>query len=264
MTRKLMGNPSRKVHLCGYSSGSTVGFCTTRPGEPAAAEPARIVDGFIGVDQGVVTDVSSWEESMCGVVESYQALIDSGQFQDYNPLPFFGLPARDDPNGMSEIPGFEGLTNLQAGLALGAYPFFPPDTGHFLSAVLDEDELPIGLLYTTVDWWVDFMVDSPPYEPCAFLRDEYITSCPAAGDVPWDDHLGDIRNPVLYVSAGGGFGYTGAYTLDLLGSPDVSELLVSVTTDPFFDVAHVDLFLANDTPALFWQPVLEWVDEHSR
>ena len=260
--RRMTGNGFSRMILCGYSSGSTTGFALLNQ-ETQVIPGHRNVGGFIPVDQGVATDVTAWEEAMCGAVAGYQALIDSGQYQDYNPLPTFGVPALTDPDGPSElIPGF---TNIQAGLALGVFPFFEGVSGHFLAGTFDGDGVPTGLQYTDLDHWVDFMINAPPYEPLAFERDEYITNCPAAGDVPWDDHLGDIEVPILFVMAGGGFGYTGDHTLSLLGSKDISRLRVSLypPEEALLDFAHIDLFLASTAPDLVWQPILTWLQDHT-
>ncbi len=248
--------------LLGYSSGSPVGFALLNQ-EVSIPSKYRNIAGLIGVDQGVVSDIPVWQTAMCGSVATYQGLIDSGQYQDYNPLPAFGTPALQNPDGASVlIPGF---TNLQAGLALGVFPFFADISSHFLAGKFDADGVPTGLQYTNVDNWIDFMVYSPPYEPAAFERDEYITSCPTAGDVPWDDHLGQVQVPILYVMAGGGFGFTGEYTLDGLGSKDITRIgTVSLhpASESVLDFGHIDLWMASNSQSLVWQPILDWLKRH--
>lgn len=259
--RFLSGNGLKPLHLLGYSSGSTVGFALLND-ESSQPLNNRNVAGYIGVDQGVATDNSTWEAIMCETVAGYQALIDAGQYQDFNPLPFFGRAAVSDPEGASElIPGF---TNLQAALALGVYPLFEPYPGHFFAGIFDSDFLPTGMQYTDLEDWLDFLTYAPPYEPVAFERDEYITSCPAAGEVPWDDHLDLVTNPVLYVSAGGGFGGSGLHTLSLLGSSDITKLQVSFhpESEVLLDYGHIDLFLASNAEAEVWQPILDWLVAH--
>ena len=262
ITRQITGNGFSAMLLSGYSAGSTTGFALLNQ-ETCLPPVLRNVSGFIPVDQGVATNVPEWEAAMCAAVENYRNLMSAGQYQDNNPLVAFGTPAVQDPSGPSVlIPGF---TNLQAGLALGVFPFFSDVSSHFLAGTFDTDGVPTGLQYSNVDDWLDFMVSAPPYEPLAFERDEYITNCPQAGDVPWDDHLDDIRVPILYVMAGGGFGYTGEYTLSLLGSSDITRLRVSLhpPSEAALDFAHIDLFLANNAQQLVWRPILTWIRSHS-
>lgn len=82
--------------------------------------------------------------------------------------------------------------------------------------------------------------------------------------MPWDDHLAEITVPVLYVGAAGGFGEAGVYTTTLLGSSDVSVLLVRVQPPELViaDYGHGDLFQAEDAETLVWEPLLTWLEAH--
>jgi hypothetical protein len=66
------------------------------------------------------------------------------------------------------------------------------------------------------------------------------------------------------VGAGGGFGDLGIYTTTLLGSDDVSTLVVSLQPSELrlFDFGHADLFQADDAPDLVWVPILAWLQSH--
>ncbi|MCB0689631.1 MAG: hypothetical protein KDC53_23990 [Saprospiraceae bacterium] len=259
--RFLSGNGLTPLNLLGYSSGSTVGFALLNE-ETSITENNHNVAGYIGVDQGVHTDNSIWENITCDLSAGYQALLDAGQYQDYNPLPFFGSAAQSDPEGASElIPGF---SNLQAAQALAIYPLFEPYPGHFLAGIFDSNSLPTGLQNVSTEDWLDFLIYSPPYEPVAFERDEYMTSCPSAVDVSWDDNLSQVQNPILYIVAGGGFGSTGTETLNQLGSADITTLEISLypKADVALDFGHIDLFLANNADEQVWKPILSWILAH--
>jgi hypothetical protein len=81
---------------------------------------------------------------------------------------------------------------------------------------------------------------------------------------PYTDHLGDITLPVFDLGAAGGVGPYTAATTSYLGSTDVQVLYVSVgAPDPALEFGHVDLFTASNAPTLVWQPVLEWVQDHT-
>jgi len=73
-------------------------------------------------------------------------------------------------------------------------------------------------------------------------------------DVSFDDHLGEIAVPVLYVGAVAGAGDRGFYTATLTKSKDVNKVIVN---RPRF--AHADLFLAKDAETLVWKPILDWI-----
>jgi hypothetical protein len=66
------------------------------------------------------------------------------------------------------------------------------------------------------------------------------------------------------VGAGGGFGRGDLYTLTLLGSQDVSSLIVSFypSEQAAFDFGHADLFNAEDAKNLVWKPIYQWLSEH--
>ncbi len=68
--------------------------------------------------------------------------------------------------------------------------------------------------------------------------------------------------PVLYVGAGGGFGEFGVFNTTVLGSTDVSSLVVSLNEDRAIDIGHQELFIADNAENLFWQPVLAWIQAH--
>lgn len=63
--------------------------------------------------------------------------------------------------------------------------------------------------------------------------------------------------------AGGIAPYTAA-TRSYLGSGDVAYLFVAVkASDPALDYGHIDIFTAWNAPELVWQPILQWIEDHS-
>ena len=263
IVRRMTGSGYRKMGLFGYSGGSALGFAVIN--EDAGRRPGnRKISAFIGLDQGVHTDNPDWDQAMCSMAATYQAMIDTGQYQDFVALPYFGEPAREDPEGASElIPGF---TNYQAALGLGSMPMLVPGfPSHFLAGIFDEAGTPTGLQYTNPDGWIDFLCYAPAYEAAAFERDEYLWCCSSAGDVPWDDNFSRVRIPIFFVAIVGGFGVETVSTLDLLGTADKSCLIVTAgSADPLLDFGHIDAMLASNAPQLVWQPILDWIDEHGR
>lgn len=260
LVRCLTGCGSQPLLLSGFSTGGPIGFAALNQ-ETQLPPGLRTIAGFIPVDQGLKTDVPEWAAICEGISANYQALLDGGQYQDFNPLPAFGGLALEDPAGDSPL--VPGVTNLQAALILGTLPFFAGVSSHFCAGNFDTDGMPTGLRFLDTEVLVDFMAYAPPYEPVAYLRDEYLPSWSDAS--PWDDHLGAVTVPILFVVARGGFGYTGLHTLDLLGSTDVTVQEHGWGADDnALEYGHLDLFLDRDAAARVWQPVLTWVRDHSR
>jgi hypothetical protein len=129
---------------------------------------------------------------------------------------------------------------------------------------LDDFGLPVDLEYTPIEGTLDFLMTASPYEAGRFVLDYFTVLCDEV-DVPFDDHLVEISIPVLYLSAAGGIGETGFYTTTLLGTDDVT--LVNPQLRPpeliEFDIGHIDIWTADDAPALFWEPLLNWIDDHT-
>src|SRR6185436_3486889 len=122
---------------------------------------------------------------------------------------------------------------------------------HFAGGTFDAGGLPTGLVYQSEAGFLDFLTGTAPFESLKVLADADAAVCESSAtipvpNVPFDDHLGQIRVPVLYVGAGGGVGDLGNYTTTLLGSTDVTLHVVSLTppAQRLFDIGHADIFNA--------------------
>lgn len=264
VVRLLSGNGYRQMLLLGYSSGAASGFVYLGQ-ESQLPRGLRKVSGFIPVDYGLVTDHLGWIAANCGDVGFMENEIASGRHYYVNPFGLFGPPAVADPSGASAL--IPGMTNLQASIALAVYapyPAIPEVTYHFLAGTFDSDGMPTGLQYTPISTWLDFINHAPPYEAIQFMLDYARASCAPEG-VPWDDHLGDIQVPVLWVEAAGGGAPMVRATLERIASADVTELVVQLhpAEEVLIDFAHIDLFTADDAPALMWNPAKDWIVAHS-
>jgi hypothetical protein len=263
VVRLLTGNGYRQMALLGYSSGAALGFAYLNA-ESQLPHGHQKICAYIPVDYGLKTDNEAWIEGCRLDYQYYDAVIQSGYNRIDNPFVFFGPPALEDPEGPSAL--IPGLTNSQAAIALAAYPGYPSIPGysyHFLAGVFEEG-LPVGLQYTQFNNWVDFMIAAPPNETAAFPRDCVLAILPEY-NVPWDDHLGDITTPILYISAAGGAGPYGRHTLDLISSTDVTVLNFSfhLPEEVLLDFAHIDLFLADGAESFVWTPARDWILSHT-
>lgn len=266
------GSGFGKMLLLGWSRGGQIGYAYLN-GESQLPEPLRQVRGFIPVDIYLKTDVEELRQGACtrylGSLPAWQG----GTFQNNvgSLVATIWSLATADPNGASPI--LPGFTNHQAALAVGSmtFIFFPPGLGpvplyHFTGGTFDANSLPSGLLYTPESRLLALEQGSSPFQPARELLDADAASCddPNIADVPFDDHLDDIKVPVFYVGADGGFGSYGLHTTTLLGSTDVTSHVVDLqpAAAQLVEIGHADIFLANDAETLFWQPILSWIQGH--
>jgi hypothetical protein len=265
-TRLLTGNGWRKMHLLGYSSGVFTTFALLNQ-ETQRPPGHRNVAGYIPVDAPYKTDFAPTQGLACVTSSALQDSLDAGTYGDPAGvlMQTLGMLGSFDPDSPSPV--VPGLTNLQAALLFGGatHQFLPMTPWfHYEAGIFNEYGLPTGLQYTTVNGWLEFLMGAASYEPMAFMRDYMSIICDAV-DVPWDDHLGDITNPIFAVGATGGLGELTEYTTTLTGSGDRTFLKVELWPPEAIglDFGHIDLWTADNAEALVWGPILEWVNEHT-
>jgi hypothetical protein len=266
VTRALTGSGFGKVFLLGWSRGGQIGYAYLN-GETRVPPALRQVKGFIPVDIYLKTDQADLQAKACQRAQASEAAIAAGHYAATSGglIEAIGGAAVADPNGPSAVvPGFN---NHQAGLFVGEATFAllgglePVPFYHFTGGTFDAQGIPSGLLYSNEADLFHFEIAASPYQPNRELADADTDTCGQV-DVGFDDHLAEIKVPVLYIGAGGGFGPYGLYTLSLLGSTDVTNHIVSLAPVRIADFGHADLFLANQAPSLAWQPILDWVRAH--
>lgn len=259
--RLLTGNGFDRLNLLGYSSGSVTGYALVNA-EAALPPGLRQVGGWIPVDYSPLTDDADWNAIQnCGYVPYYEDQIANGQYGYFVGFDYLGNLARSDPDGDSPV--FPGFNNLQAALYLGAGQIFNVGEIHYLAGVW-EDGLPVDLVNLSIDQWLDFMIAGAPWEPMKFLLDYSVWGCNEV-DVPWDDHFAEITLPVLNVAPAGGIGPTTHWCLGLLGSGDITDLVIRTLPEDqaLYDIGHIDLWVARQAPELVWRPILDWVVAHA-
>jgi pimeloyl-ACP methyl ester carboxylesterase len=275
VARALTGNGFGRMHLLGWSRGGMIGYAYLNA-ESQLPPGLRNVDGFIPVDIYLKTDDEEFRQAACRRAAAQEAAYDAGQLQNASGtlVQTIATLAATNPSGASPV--FPGLTNHQAALLTGEATFviFPPDqqnvpfyhlTGGTFAPAPAPSGLPVptGLLYSPEATWLALLQGAAPYQPTRQLLDSELVICDEE-DVPFDDHLEEITNPILYVGAGGGFGEYGIYTTTLLGSTDVTTRVVDLTPSDqrLFDYGHADLFIGTEAGALVWRPILNWLRAH--
>ena len=267
------GDGFGQMLLLGWSRGGQVGYAYLNREWQSPSTLIHQVSGFIPVDIYLKTDVEELREAACtrylGSLPSWEA----GTYENRNGSLVFSIwqLATTAPNGASPI--LPGFTNRQASLAVGSmtFLFFPPDLGpaplyHFTGGTFDAQSLPTGLLYTPESLLLALEKGSAPFQPARELLDADAATCDddSIAEVSFDDHLDDIRTSVFYVGAAGGFGNLGIYTTTLLGSQDVTSLVIDLQppANQLAEFGHADIFLANNAQTLVWQPILSWIQGH--
>ena len=273
-TRAITGSGFGKVVLLGWSRGGIISYAYLGS-ESQLPAGLRQVSGFIPADIYLKTDVPQFQAFACQREQQENDAIAGGAYATTvgGLVSAIGSLAVADPNGASFLNGppfnLPGFTNRQAGLLVGEATFGlqgglePAPFYHMTGGTFDAEGKPAGLLYANDADLFALEVAASPVQPNRELADSDASIC-GQNDVAFDDHLGDITVPVLYVGAGGGFGELGVYTTTLLGSSDVTTHIVSKVPSAarILDFGHADLFLANDADVLVWQPILDWVQAH--
>jgi len=273
--RLATGNGFGKMLLLGWSRGGQIGYAYLNA-ESQVPPGLRQVSGFIPTDIYLKTDNEDFRLAACTRYLGAKQQLDGGVY--HNPtggvVSTVAALATADPSGASPvIPGF---TNHQASLAVGSLTFIllppglePVPLYHFTGGTfLPTSPLPTptGLIYSPESSLLALEAGASPFQPVKVGADADASTCddPSIVDVAFDDHLADIKVPVFYLGANGGFGESGIYTTTLLGSQDVTSHVVDLqpAAAQLLEIGHGDIFLATDGESLFWQPVLSWIQGH--
>ncbi|RKH01642.1 hypothetical protein [Corallococcus carmarthensis] len=283
VVRRLSGNGGEgRMFLLGWSRGATIGYAYL-DGEAQRPRALRRVDGFVPMDMPVRfgPDAAQQRQWACERYEALQAARDEGRTEGGllgpapgTPVKLIGQLAAQNPNAPSPLAtqgatGRPPPTNRQfAVIAAGATaallaPLQPLTPGyHLAGSVPDTAGLPNKTAYTSEPTLFDYLRLAVPYQS---LNEVVETEAQLCGlDVPYDDHLKDVKVPVLYIGAAGGVGRFGEYSTRLLGSTDVTRLIVRSRPEAerALDFGHADLFLARDARVRVWQPILQWLQAH--
>ncbi|WNG23428.1 hypothetical protein F0U62_04820 [Cystobacter fuscus] len=270
--RTLTGSGNGKMNLLGWSRGAQVAYAymSAETREPASQ---RHVSGFIPVDMVFKfgPEAQAERQAACERAQAGEAILAQGRYEGNLGGPGAGLAilavgqgALNSPNTPAQAP-LPPLPYGQLGVTLGAatYSFIsaPVPFYHFTAGEFANESL-VGLKYVSSPRFFDFLASANPYQS---LREQVEGDALQCGttSLPYDDHLDDVKVPVLYVGAAGGFGTYGEYTVkSLLGSKDVTILRARRDLDRAAEYGHADLWLASDAQAKVWEPIYKWMKKH--
>jgi pimeloyl-ACP methyl ester carboxylesterase len=266
------GSGFGKMSLLGWSRGGVIAYAYAGE-ETRRPESRRHVKALVPVDIALKYNPEHEEQRAAACIRhaANKQLLDAGQYHSPQGVGVqtFGLLAATNPSGASPIPGFEGLTNSQAALLVGSAthllfaPYPPVPVYHFNAGEFDAAGLPAGLQFTREAYFYDYLQAAFPFQSFTEQVETEAIVCNET-EVPYDDRLGEITVPVLYVGAEGGFGKFGLDTLGRLGSTDVTSRVVQLhpAEARAVEFGHADLFLADNARELVWAPLLDWLVAH--
>lgn len=269
--RNLTGSGFGKMHFLGWSNGATLTYAYAND-ETRFPRGRRHVKGLIPVD--TVFKFSPGDEPLrqdaCTRAAALKSVfLDAGIFQDDNRatliVGFLAATAPNDPSPFA--PGFTNRTVGLFGAASWAFlfpPGFPPFVPFYHTQAGQFDlmsGLPTDFTYTQAAYAFDLFQNLPPF--WVWREGFEFSALPCNElDLPYDDHLAEVKVPILYVGARGGFGEYGVYSTTLLGSRDVTTHVVTLLPEQPLDFGHSDLFFADNARTEVWEPIYNWVHSH--
>lgn len=264
--RRSTGQGNGGVVLGGFSRGGHIayGYAGAEPQRPRAQ---RHVTAILPLD--IYARVNPAETELiagaCQRAADQYAAIEAGTVESDNS--FFsdlGALAASAPNEPSPSPFFAGYTNRGAFLwTIGqTYNFFQPSPFYHLAATVIEEGVSVSARLSPENRLTSWFSAAPRWQSMREGADGDALWC--GTNPPIDDHLADIRIPIFYVGAAGGFGEYGRYTLTLTQSSDPRAVVHSAGGDIASDTGHGDLLFGRDAPSKVWPAIASFVREYSR
>ncbi len=270
--RAATGSGHRALTLGAWSRGGWIGYALLNQ-ETKKPRGQRHVRSFVSMDNFFKTDDAHARAAHCDLAAENDGYLAAGDFAyDFRGTEDIGYLAETDPDGPSPYWG-PPYTNLGATLSFaaagfqgGAHPFTP--WYHFAAGVFpsgDTTSDPIGLRFTDVHSWNDFLMGIGNFEPVRLQAETQHITCDDGSTRRFDGRLRNIKVPMLYVGAAGGFGTQGTYSMDRTGSGDKQTIIVRTMPrgQEMEDFGHLDLFYARHAKHYSWRQILHWLRKHA-
>ncbi|HPG83986.1 MAG TPA: hypothetical protein PKY55_11960 [bacterium] len=259
LTRIMTGCGNAKMILAGYSNGvpTTIALVNEETQLPTYL---RNIGGYIPIDNAMKVDGGAMKEALIWYSTTYFDLVAAGNGGE--PVYFAAMAdaVRNNPDGHDlnnpDVSNLDFVLNMVAGPTL-----FPGHPFHYWAATW-ADGKPTGLRFTDWELWLDFLASGTAWEPYIWTA-EWCGYVAGTFDTPYDDHLGEIRVPILNLTPAGGYADATFYGLSLLGSRDKETIMPSMGGPVEQEFAHIDLFTAPEAVNLVWQPMLRWIRMHT-
>lgn len=275
--RSYTGSGAGKIFMLGHSRGGMYTYAYANQ-ETQLPEYSRDLKGIIPVDIAYKFDPVNNNDLRQNACTRYNTLIylyEQGTYftQDAAVLKYIAYLARYYPDDhdldtilTNKQVALRGLTATYATATIelpAVTPYY-----HYLAGTF-QNGIPTGLRFANFDYIVDIALSSatPSFQSLGEQTDgEGIMCSDGIWNPSWDGYLNQIKIPVYYVGAGGGFGEYGKYTLKLLGSTDKRSLIVHTSSSSALDYGHVDLLWADHwfygARNTAWFPIYIWIIGH--
>jgi hypothetical protein len=262
-TRRMTGQHFGKLHLAGRSLGASFVYSVANA-EAVLPEGDQDIGDIIPIETVYKLPPSDTAAKAytCNVETSHRTAMNNGIYHiDGRAAMAIGEAGRSNPDAPSSV---TGLTNKQLALRtecvnsmLPAFPY------HMAACGLDSNNIPSAGRFSPTVLVLDALANGIPFRTRGIMADYFGIPC-GNNDLPYDDHLAEVRIPSLYVGAAGGFGSSGTFTNSLLGSSDKATIFIQMLTpqEAKSDFGHIEAFIGNEAASLVWVPVLQWVLDH--
>ncbi|TXN38295.1 hypothetical protein FVB32_08370 [Flagellimonas hymeniacidonis] len=254
-----------RMNLLGFSYGGNLAYSAAFK-ETQQHPILRDIKGIIPTDWAMLfaPEDDEYRENICNNGRAAEVNYSNGVYQTSNGVAFaaVGGAALSDP--MGDSPFAPGFTNYQFAIAAAALPGPSPQapSWHFLGGEFD-GQTPTGLLYTDTERWFKLLVSLAPHQPTYNAVEGFGKFC-EENVATIENQLGELRIPILYIGAAGGFGEQGVYSTTRTNSKDVSIHIVSKQPEELraIDYGHADIFMADDAAQMVWEPLRDWLISH--
>jgi len=265
LIRGMTGQGFDRMNLLGYCC--TANLVYTAAGRETQMKPVlHNISGLIPVEGLMkyepVPENEPWRQNNCTTAADLKARMDAGTFNFEEGMGMIHMAslALSAPEEISPVPPFDGMgvTNYQAFLMAGFSPAENPDapSWHYFGGTMDD-----GFLYADPNRFIRLGVNLNPHMPVQHLYEACACACNEE-EVSMDDHLGEIRLPILYLGAEGGLGSYGVYTGSLTASGDITHHIVRKGVDRALEYGHADIWMGYDAAELVWEPLSKWLMNH--
>ena len=260
------GVGNEPMFLGGFSSGAQITYLYAAD-ETQKPPGQRQIKGIVPID--IYAKVAPADEAdrlvACDSAQGErdalaQGMVDSDNSAFFQPLGELAASAPADQSPFSTK-----YTNRQMMLRFmtQTYRYYEPKPKYHLVAGVFTNGVSTDLRYSSEALVDDWLANSPPHESMLESAERDAIWCGEA-PLPVVDHLADIRVPIFYLGAAGGFGDHGLYSTTVVGSTDVTTHVIRrlPVESEAEDFGHGDLLYANDAPTLAWEPLANWLLAH--
>ncbi|MFY0569857.1 alpha/beta hydrolase family protein [Archangium lansingense] len=256
-TRTVTDRDPGRIVLGGFSHGAQLTYAY-------AAADGRHVSAIAALD--IYYDLAPEDADLrafaCANAEAERDALAQGVTDSSNS--FFitaGLLARSAP--LEPSPLFPSYTNRGVLLTLAGQTWLLAPythTYHLSAPLLDADGNVSAMRESSEDRVSAWFASAPPHQALREAADFDDIWC---GTSPRPE-LSNIRVPLFYLGAAGGFGDHGLYSTTRVSSTDVTTLVIRRFGPDRVaeDFGHGDLLYAEDAPTLAWRPFAAWLLRH--